>query len=124
MRNEDEMNLRYMRNVDEMNLQCLRNDERRMIMAKEKEKDEKVVVSIWVDKKTVTDLDYIADKAGLTRSKLLSNVLEASAHDLIVLDKCGVIRMSAFFWDLRDALKNARSQFKNKFIMGSLLINN
>jgi hypothetical protein len=107
-----------------MNLQLLRNDdERRLIMAKEKEKDEKVVVSIWVDKKVVKDLDYIADKGGLTRSKLLSNILEASAHDLMELDKLGVIRMSTFFWDMRDALKNARSQFKNKFIMGTLLIN-
>jgi hypothetical protein len=124
MRNDGEINLQCMRIENRMNLQCMRiDDERRMIMAKEKEKDEKVVVSIWVDKKTVKDLDYVADKGGLTRSKLLSNILEATAHDLMVLDKFGVVRMSAFFWDMRDALKNARSQFKNKFIMGTLMIN-
>jgi hypothetical protein len=92
-----------------------------MVMVKEKEKDGKVVVSIWVDKKIVNDLDYIAEKGGITRSKLISNLLEMAAHDMMIVDKFGGLRMAAFFWDMRDALRNAGTKFKDKLIMGSVI---
>jgi predicted DNA-binding protein len=92
------------------------------VMVKEAKKDNKVAVSFWIDKDLVDKLDYLADKGGLTKSKLLSNIVEAVVHDMMLVDKVGIVRLASFLQDLREAIKNKIAN-KNKKII-PILMNN
>ena len=90
-------------------------------MAENKEKDGKVVISLWIDKELVEKLDYFADKAGITRSKILSNIIEAAVHDLGILSKLGIMRIVKFFLDMREAIKNVGTEYKDKQILSTIM---
>jgi hypothetical protein len=84
-------------------------------------KEGKVAVSFWVDKELADNLDYLADKAGITKSKLLSNMVEAAVHDTLILDKIGAIWVARSYLRMRDALKNKATDYKNKMIMPDIM---
>jgi metal-responsive CopG/Arc/MetJ family transcriptional regulator len=84
------------------------------------EKGDKMAISLWVDKEVVEKLDYIAEKGGLTRSKLIANLLECAVHDLMILDKTGFIRLAVFYHDMRDAIKNMKTNFSEKQVLATL----
>ena len=84
-------------------------------------KDGKVAVSFWVEKEIADKLDYLADKGGITKSKLLSNMIEAMVHDALILDKIGAIRVARFYLDLREAIKNKATKFKNRKIIPDIM---
>jgi hypothetical protein len=84
-------------------------------------KDGKVAVSFWVEKEIAEKLDYLADKGGITKSKLLSNMAEAMVHDMLIMDKIGAIRVARLYLDLREAIKNKATEFKDKKIIPNIM---
>jgi hypothetical protein len=91
------------------------------VMAKEIKKDDKVAVSFWVDKEIADKLDYFAEKGGITKSKLLSNIVEAVLHDMTIIDKVGFVGVACFLMDLREAIKNKFTNYKDKRIMSNIM---
>lgn len=81
------------------------------------QKEGKVSVSFWVDKDAADQLEYLAEKGGITRSRLLSNIAEGAAHDLMLLDKLGVVRLAAFYHQVREGIKKKTTEYKDKNII-------
>ncbi|GEM_PF-4806835 len=46
-------------------------------------------LSVWIDEDVAESLTILAMKAGITRSKPVSNILEMATNDLKALDKVG-----------------------------------
>ncbi len=90
-------------------------------MTKNTAKDGKVAVSFWVDKDIADKLDYLADRGNITKSKLLSNMAEAVVHDMLILDKIGVVSVALFFRDLKDAIKGKTTKFKDRKIIPDIM---
>lgn len=84
-----------------------------------KQKEGKVAVSFWIEKDSADKLEYLAEKGGLTKSKLLSNIVEAVVHDMMLVDKVGIVRLARYLQDLREAIKNKTTN-KNKIIMSEI----
>lgn len=68
--------------------------------------DEGVSVAIWLDKDMIRRLDAIAEKADISRSKLISNLLESGLDDAELLAKAGIIDLVM----LVDAFKKRMKQ--------------
>ena len=49
------------------------------------------VVSVYVREDLLKEIDKLADKAGLSRSKLIANMLDVSALELGSMEKLGVL---------------------------------
>jgi len=90
-------------------------------MTKNTTKDGKVAVSFWVDKEIADKLDYLADRGNITKSKLLSNMAEAMVHDMMILDKIGVVSIAVFYLNLKEAIKNKTTKFRDKKIIPDIM---
>ncbi len=62
-------------------------------------------LSVWVDEELTESLTLLAKKAGITRSKLVSNILQVATEDLKSLDRVGVLKVTLLLRDMQDALK-------------------
>jgi hypothetical protein len=62
-------------------------------------------LSVWVDEDVLNDLDLLAKKAGITRSKIVCNILEVATSELKALDKVGILRVTLFLRDLEEVIK-------------------
>lgn len=94
---------------------------RRLVMAKDTQKDGKIAVSFWVEKDIADKLDYLAEKGGITKSKLLSNIVEVVVHDMMIVDKLGIIKLGRFYYELREGIKNKTTKYKDKKIMSDIM---
>ena len=65
-------------------------------------------VSIWVDKELVERIDRLADRAGMTRSKLIRNMIEVSLEELELIGKFGMLHHSQI-------IKKARKKLSDDF---------
>lgn len=70
-----------------------------------KETKDKAAITIWADKELTARLDKLAEKAGLTRSMLMKNMLEVSACQLEVMKTLGVLNTAVVFRDLKEKAK-------------------
>jgi hypothetical protein len=75
-------------------------------------------LSVWVDEKILCDLDALAKKAGITRSKLVSNILDVATGELKTLEKVGVLRVTLLLRDLKDAFQR---RFRKAEIVSEML---
>jgi predicted DNA-binding protein len=92
-------------------------------MAKDSQKEGKVAVSFWIEKDIADRLEYLAEKGGLTKSKLLSNIVEVVVHDLMIVDKFGIVRLGRFYHEMREGIKNKTTKYKDKKIMSDIMEN-
>jgi metal-responsive CopG/Arc/MetJ family transcriptional regulator len=69
------------------------------------EKGDKQAVTIWIKKDLVEKIDRLAAKGELTRSKLISNLVEVGAEELVAMDKVGFWAMAKIFEDIRQRLR-------------------
>jgi len=60
-----------------------------------------------VDEKIYHKVEKLAGKAGITKSKLVSNMIEVSVDYLEFMDQFGVIAFTRVFDDMREKLKSA-----------------
>jgi hypothetical protein len=62
-------------------------------------------VATWMDEELVVRLDSLAEKAGITRSKLVYNMVEMSTKSLERADSFGVLNFALLMRDWEDNLR-------------------
>ncbi|MDD5474893.1 MAG: hypothetical protein PHU03_00085 [Syntrophales bacterium] len=77
-----------------------------------KEKGDMQAVTIWINKDLVAQIDTLAEKGDLTRSKLIGNIIEVGVEELQVMNKLGIWAAARIFEDIRQALKNRHKRRK------------
>ena len=75
-------------------------------------------LSVWIDEGVAESLTILAKKVGITRSKLVSNILEVAANDLRTLDKVGVLKLTVL---LRDMQEEFKKRFKKAEVISEAL---
>ena len=73
--------------------------------------EDKMIITMWAERSLVNRLDVLAEKAGLSRSKLLQNLLKVSVDEMESMDKLGVLATAVV---LRDFAVNLRSWREGK----------
>ena len=76
--------------------------------------ENKAAVTCWIDKKNIDRLDKLAEKAGLTRSKLAENLLEIGVDQLEVLRTLGIMSTALVFRDLKESIQKWNEQQSKK----------
>jgi len=69
------------------------------------EKGDKQAVTIWVDKGLVVKIEALAEKGGLTRSKIITNLIDVGVEELEAMNKLGLWATLRVFEDIRQWLK-------------------
>ncbi|MBN1545266.1 MAG: ribbon-helix-helix protein, CopG family [Syntrophaceae bacterium] len=78
------------------------------------DKGDKQAVTIWIDKKTLEKIEKLAAKGDITRSKLITNIVEVGVEDLEVMNKLGVWATARVFEDMRQWFKKRHAAKKEK----------
>lgn len=84
------------------------------------EKGDKKAVTIWISKEMVERIDRLAKKGDLTRSKLLSNVIEVGVEELEIMDKTGIWAMAKIFEDIRQRLRKRKLENNKRKTVSNL----
>ena len=79
-----------------------------------KEKGDMQAVTIWIKKDLVTQIDQFAEKGDLTRSKLISNLVEVGVEELTIMNKVGIWAMARIYEDIRQRLRGNKRKTKEK----------
>ncbi len=79
-----------------------------------KEKGNMQAVTIWIKKDLVEKIDQFAEKGDLTRSKLISNLVEVGVEELTIMNKVGIWAMARIYEDIRQRLRGNKSKTKEK----------
>ena len=79
-----------------------------------KEKGDMQAVTIWINKDLVKKIDQFAEKGDLTRSKLISNLVEVGVEELTIMNKVGIWAMARIYEDIRQRLRGNKSKAKEK----------
>jgi metal-responsive CopG/Arc/MetJ family transcriptional regulator len=74
------------------------------------EKGDKQAVTIWIKKDLVTKIDALAEKGDLTRSKLISNLVEVGVEELTIMNKVGIWAMAKIYEDIRQRLRGRKGK--------------
>ena len=74
------------------------------------EKGDKQAVTIWIRKDLVAKIDALAEKGDLTRSKLISNLVEVGVEELTVMNKVGLWAMAKIYEDIRQRLRGRKGK--------------
>jgi len=78
------------------------------------EKGDKQAVTIWVDKALVERLEVLAAKGDITRSKLITNLVEVGAEELEVMNKLGLWATARVFEDIRQYFRKRHQKGQEK----------
>jgi len=74
------------------------------------EKGEKMAVTIWIDKETIEEIDRIAERINLTRSKLIANIVDANLIEVQIMDKTGLLQAMSWFQDLKEKIAKKKKK--------------
>ena len=69
-----------------------------------KEHKGKTAITVWAEKDLIDRIDILADKAGLTRSKITKNMLEVCVSHLEVMNTLGVLSTAVVFRDFKEKI--------------------
>jgi hypothetical protein len=61
-------------------------------------------LTVWVDPELLEVADRLAERAGITRAKLLENILDVGIRELMAFEKWGVFRFSLVIRNVKDKL--------------------
>lgn len=79
-----------------------------------KEKKERgMTTSLWISQETLKDIDEVAEEVGLTRSKLIQNILEVALDEIEVMKSLGIVKLSLISLDLRKQWRKTLSEIKS-----------
>jgi len=78
------------------------------------EKGDKQAVTIWIDKGLVDRLEALAAKCDITRSKLITNLVEVGAEELEVMNKLGLWATARVFEDIRQYFRKRHQKGQEK----------
>lgn len=73
-------------------------------MAKPKVHDDGTTVTIWLDKDMIRRLDVIAAKVGISRSRLVSNLLGCGLDDAESFAALGILDLAVMMRDFKDRM--------------------
>ena len=73
--------------------------------APKKERKEGQTVSTWMSQDLVDRIDKLADKGGITRSRMITNMVELSVNGLERADKLGVLSFAILMRDFENDIK-------------------
>lgn len=71
-------------------------------------------ISLWLDDDLVARVDALADKSGITRSKILANMIEMNVKSLERADSAGILPLVLLMRDLEEGLKGWVRQVKDE----------
>lgn len=71
-------------------------------------------VGLWLNDDLVTRVDALAAKAGISRSKLMANIIELNMKSLERADSVGILSMAILIRDLEEGLKGWVRQVKEE----------
>lgn len=77
------------------------------------EKGDMQAVTVWIHKDTVDRIEKLAAEADMTRSKLITNIIDVGVEELEVMDKLKLWAAARVFEDIRQYLR-ARHQRKTE----------
>jgi metal-responsive CopG/Arc/MetJ family transcriptional regulator len=80
------------------------------------EKGDKQAVTIWIDKDLVERIEKLAQKGDITRSKLITNIIEVGVEEVEAMDKLGIWAVGRVFEDIRQWLRKRHE--KGKAVQG------
>jgi predicted DNA-binding protein len=80
------------------------------------EKGDKQAVTIWIDKSLAERIEKLAQKGDITRSKLITNIIEVGVEEIEIMDKMGFWAPARIFEDIRQWLKKRHE--KGKTVQG------
>ncbi|PKN33430.1 MAG: hypothetical protein CVU61_13310 [Deltaproteobacteria bacterium HGW-Deltaproteobacteria-19] len=78
------------------------------------EKGDKQAVTIWIDKGLVDRLEALAAKGDITRSKLITNLVEVGAEELEVMNNLGLWATARVFEDIRQYFRKRHEKGQAK----------
>jgi len=64
-----------------------------------------LTVGVWLQRDLVDRLDALAECAGITRSKLLANIIEMNVKSLERADSAGILPLVLLMRDLQEGLR-------------------
>jgi len=71
-------------------------------------------VGLWLNDDLVTRVDALSAKAGISRSKLMANIIELNLKSLERADSVGILSMAILIRDLEEGLKGWVRQVKDE----------
>jgi metal-responsive CopG/Arc/MetJ family transcriptional regulator len=77
-----------------------------------KETEDKMAVTVWLEKSLVERIDNLAEKGDLTRSKLIANMIEVTTGELELMKTVGIYAIAKIFRDMKEALERGRKTEK------------
>jgi len=69
------------------------------------EKAPGLILSVRVAPELLADLDRLADKAGITRSRLTANLLEVAVGEAKIYEKTGILYLAMLLQDAQENIK-------------------
>lgn len=69
-----------------------------------REYKDKQALTVWVDKELAARIDILAEKAGLTRSKITKNMIEVCVDQLEVMNTLGVLSTGVVFRNFKESI--------------------
>ncbi len=76
------------------------------------EKGDMQAVTIWINKGLVERIEKLAVKGDLTRSKLITNIIEVGVEELEVMNKFGLWSTARIFENIRQWLRKRHEKGK------------
>jgi metal-responsive CopG/Arc/MetJ family transcriptional regulator len=70
-----------------------------------KKKKEAKTIGIWIDQGLLLRLDQIAEKAGVSRNQLMTNLIEVGLEEAEAFDKLGLYRLARLIEQSRERIK-------------------
>lgn len=66
----------------------------------------KVAFTVWLKPETLAECKRMAIKAEMSASRLISNIVEVNAEELVKLDKLGIFQFSVIMRELKTTLES------------------
>jgi len=78
-------------------------------------------LTCWADKEFVVRIDKLSEKAGLTRSKLVQNLLEVAVDEMELMQSLGILSTAIVFRDLKETIKKWSEKESKKMVKAHLV---
>jgi hypothetical protein len=76
-------------------------------MARPKEKEPKIQQTVMLKPSVIKEIERIADKAGLTKSQFMGNLIDAALDEALAMERLGILRTIIVGSDIMKKFKKA-----------------
>jgi predicted transcriptional regulator len=71
-------------------------------------------VAIWMDEDLIARVDRLAEKADITRSKMMANMIEVTTKSLERADSFGIVSVALLLRDFEEGLRSWVREWKSE----------